>query len=196
MVGPRLRVLIAAERSDRLEQLAGVVDGMGHEVIMGEVDVRMIGAMTAHDPPDVALVGLGVSSEHALLLIDEIVRESACPVIALLSAEDPVYVREAARRGIFAYIVDQSPAELQSAIDVTLQRFAEYHNLQGAFGRRAVIEQAKGVLMCRHLIDADHAFEMMRGHSQQNGHKVAEVADAIVASFLLLLAPSCSPPAG
>jgi hypothetical protein len=90
-------------------------------------------------------------------------------VIALLSAEDPAYVREAARRGVFAYIVDTTPEELQSAIDITLQRFSEYHNLQGAFGRRAVIEQAKGILMARHGIDADRAFEMLRNHSQHNG---------------------------
>ena len=46
-------------------------------------------------------------------------------------------------RGVFAYIVEDTPAELQSAIDITLQRFAEYHSLQGAFGRRATIEQAR-----------------------------------------------------
>ena len=63
-------------------------------------------------------------------------------MIALLSAKDPAYVHEAAKRGVFAYIIDGSPEELQSAIDITLQRFAEYHSLQGAFGRRATIEQA------------------------------------------------------
>jgi AmiR/NasT family two-component response regulator len=31
-----------------------------------------------------------------------------CPVIALLSAKDPAYVGEAAKRGVFAYIVDGS----------------------------------------------------------------------------------------
>ena len=51
---------------------------------------------------------------------------------------------------MFAYIIDGTPEELQSAIDITLQRFAEYQNLQGAFGRRAMIEQAKGILMARH----------------------------------------------
>src|SRR6185503_7001881 len=121
-------------------------------------------AVTARERPDVALVGLGLSSEHALQLIEEIVREASCPVIALLSAKDPAYVREAARRGVFAYIVDSTPEELQSAIDITLQRFTEYHNLQGAFGRRAVIEQAKGILMCRHAIDADGAFVLLRDH--------------------------------
>jgi AmiR/NasT family two-component response regulator len=181
-----LRVLIANERRDRLALLADVVGGLGHEVIASEVDVREVGAVTAREHPDVALVGLGLSSEHALTLIGEIVHEASCPVIALLSARDPAYVREAARRGIFAYIVDTTPEELQSAIDITLQRFSEYHSLQGAFGRRAVIEQAKGVLMARHGITADEAFQRLRDHSQRTGRKLAAVAAAIVDSHVLL----------
>jgi AmiR/NasT family two-component response regulator len=182
-----LRVLIANERRDRLALLAEVVAGLGHEVIAREIDVREVGAVTAREHPDVALVGLGLSSQHALQLIAEIVHEAACPVIALLSAKDPAYVNEAAKRGVFAYIVDSSPQELQSAIDITLRRFAEYHNLQGAFGRRAMIEQAKGILMARHAIDQERAFQMLRAHSQRNGHKVVDVAEAIVESHLLLL---------
>jgi len=184
-----LRVLIANERRDRLELLAQVVAGLGHEVIAREIDVREVGATTARERPDVALVGLGLSSEHALELIAEIVHEAACPVIALLSAKDPAYIHEAARRGVFAYIVDADAEELQSAIDITLQRFSEYQNLQGAFGRRAVIEQAKGILMARHAIDQGHAFEMLRTHSQHNGRKLVDVAEAIVDSHLLLLPP-------
>jgi two-component system, response regulator / RNA-binding antiterminator len=182
-----LRVLIANERRDRLELLAQVVNALGHDVIAREIYVKEVGAVTAREQPDVALVGLGLSSEHALDLIAEIVREAFCPVIALLSAKDPAYVREAAKRGVFAYIVDGSPEELQSAIDITLQRFAEYHSLQGAFGRRALIEQAKGILMARQAVDADKAFDMLRDHSQRNGHKLVDVAEAVVESHLLLL---------
>jgi two-component system, response regulator / RNA-binding antiterminator len=182
-----LRVLIANERRDRLELLAQVVAGLGHEVIASEVDVKEVGAVTARERPDVALVGLGLSFEHALELIGEIVHEASCPVIALLTTRDPAYVREAAKRGVFAYIVDTTPEELQSAIDITLQRFTEFHDLRGAFGRRAVIEQAKGILMARYLIDSDAAFEMLRDSSQHNGRKVADVAEAIVYSHRLLL---------
>jgi response regulator NasT len=187
-----LRVLIANERRDRLELLAEVVAGLGHEVIAREVDVKEVGPVTAREHPDVALVGLGLSSEHALELIAEIVQTSACPVIALLSARDPSYIREAAKRGVFAYIVDADAEELQSAIDITLQRFTEYHNLEGAFGRRAVIEQAKGILMACHAIDQERAFEMLRSHSQRNGRKLIDVAEAVVESHLLLL-PSPTP---
>ena len=184
-----LRVLIANERRDRLELVAQVVAELGHEVIAREIDVKEVGEVTARERPDVALVWLGLHSAHSLELISEIVREAACPVIALLSATDPAYVHEAAKRGVFAYIVDTSPEELQSTIDITLQRFAEYHSLQGAFGRRAAIEQAKGILMARHAVNAEKAFEMLRDHSQHNGHKLIDVAEAVVESHLLLMPP-------
>jgi len=190
----QLRVLIANEKRERLALLARVVAGLGHEVIAREISVADVGAVTAREHPDVALVGLGLHSDHALDLISEIVREASCPVIALLSVKDPGYVREAAKRGVFAYIVDTTPEELQSAIEITLQRFAEYHTLQGAFGRRAIIEQAKGILMARHAITAERAFEMLRDHSQRNGHKVVDVAQAIVESHLLLAPPIAPAP--
>ena len=183
----RLRVLIANERRERLELLAEVVGQLGHDVVAREIYVKQVAESTAREQPDVALVGLGISSDHALSLIEEIVREAACPVIALLSSQDPEYVREAAKRGIFAYITHDNRDELASAIDITLQRFAEYHDLQGAFGRRAVIEQAKGILMARNGTDADAAFEVLREHSQRSGRKISDLADAIVQSHLLLL---------
>jgi response regulator NasT len=182
-----LRVLIANEKRSRLELLAQVVAGLGHEVIAREIHVSQVAAVTARERPDVALVGLGADSHHALDLISEIVREASCPVIALLASRDPAYVREAARRGVFAYIVDTSSEELQSAIDITLQRFGEYHNLQGAFGRRALIEQAKGILMARHAVDPDEAFAMLRNHSQHNGRKLIDIAQGVVDTHALLL---------
>ena len=185
-----LRVLIANEKRERLELLAQVVIGLGHDVIAREIYVKEVGTATARERPDVALVGLGESSEHALDLISEIIREASCPVIAILAADNPDYVHEAAKRGVFAYIVDGTPAELQSAIDITLQRFSEYQSLQGAFGRRAVIEQAKGILMARHAISADAAFDRLRDHSQHNGRKLSDVAAAVVESHLLLLPPN------
>ncbi len=131
-----LRVLIANQRAERLDLLAQVVTGLGHEVIAREIHVTDVAAVTARERPDVALVGLGESAEHALHQISEIVAEAFCPVIALLDTYDGDWVNEAASRGVFAYIVDSRPEELQSAIDITLRRFAEYQDLQGAFDLR------------------------------------------------------------
>src|SRR5215211_4768941 len=128
-------------------------------LIAREIEVDEVGPVTARERPDVALVGLGESSQHALELIEKIVQEAFCPVILLIHEPNPSFVREAPRRGIFAYITDSDseddPTEWQSSIDIVLRRFAEYHNLQGAFGRRAITERAKGILMERHSVDED-----------------------------------------
>ena len=181
-----LRVLIANERADRLERVAVEVVSLGHTVIARELNVDEVGQVTREERPDVALVGLGESSEHALEQISQIVHEAACPVIALLATDDPVFVGEAAKRGVFGYITDGDAGALQGAIDIALRRFSEYHNLEGAFGRRAVIERAKGILMERHGVGDSGAFELLREHSQHSGRKVFDIAQAVLDSHLLL----------
>jgi AmiR/NasT family two-component response regulator len=185
--GPEhLRVLIANERKDRLALVAPIVIALGHEVIAREIEVQDVGAVTARERPDVALVGLGESSDHALDLIDKIVREAACPVIALLHEPDPAFVREASKRGVFAHISDDDVEDWQSSIDIVLRRFAEYHDLEGAFGRRALIERAKGILMERHAIDEASAFEMLRARSRADNRKLLDLATAVVDGHRLL----------
>ena len=181
-----LRVLIANERRDRLALVAPIVAALGHEVIAREVDVTEVGAVTARERPDVALVGLGESSDHALVLIEQIVREAACPVIALIHSPDADFIREASKRGVFAYITDADALDWQSSIDIVLRRFTEYHDLEGAFGRRAVTERAKGILMERHSVGEEAAFDMLREQSRTSNRKLIDIAGAVVDGHALL----------
>ena len=182
----RLRVLVANERQDRLAEVATIVAELGHEVVAPQIVVSEVGAFTARERPDVALVGLGDSSAHALRLIEEIVHEASCPVVVLLHAPDPEFVVEAAKRGVFAHVTDGEPLEWQNSIEIVLRRFAEYQDLEGAFARRATIERAKGILMERHSIDELGAFELLRDHARKRRQKLVEIAQAIVDGHRLL----------
>ena len=166
--------------------VAPIVAALGHEVIAREIEVEDVGAVTARERPDVALVGLGESSEHALHLVEKIVHQSACPVIALIHAPDQDFVKEASKRGVFAYITDADAKDWQSSIDIVLRRFAEYHDLEGAFGRRAITERAKGILMERHSIDEVAAFELLRDHARSANRKLVDVSSAVVDAHPLL----------
>ena len=127
-------------------------------------------------------------------LIDRVVHESACPVIAVLDVADRRFINEAAKRGIFAYIADgHDSEEMQSAIDIVLRRFAEYHALEGAFARRAITERAKGILMERHGIDEQAAFDMLRDQARRTHRKLVDLAEAVVASLPMLPARSTPP---
>lgn len=181
-----LRVLIANERKERLALIAPIVTALGHQVVAQETEVQDVGPVTARELPDVALVGVGESSEHALELIDKIVREATCPVIVLLHKPDPEFVTEASKRGVFAHISDDGVDDWQGSIEIVLRRFAEYQALEGAFGRRALIERAKGILMERHAIEEVVAFEMLREQSRATNRKMIELAETVVEGHILL----------
>ena len=73
-----------------------------------------------------------------------------------------------------------------SSIDIVLRRFAEYHDLEGAFGRRAVTERAKGILMERHSVDERSAVAMLLSTSRNTNRKLIDVATAVVDRHRLL----------
>jgi AmiR/NasT family two-component response regulator len=181
-----LRVLIADQRKAHLAHLTSLVAALGHTVIAEASDIGMVAELTSDQLPDVAIVCLDESSTQALHMIRQIVRESACPVIALLDVEDADFINQAAQIGIFAYIVNGQADRLQSAFDVALRRFAEYHGLEGAFTRRAITERAKGILMERHQVDQHAAFQILRDHSRHTNTKLVDVAQAVTDAHPLL----------
>jgi response regulator NasT len=181
-----LRVLVANQEKERVAQVSRAVATLGHEVIARATSLDEVGPVTAAERPDLAMVIVEEASERALTLIGKIVREAACPVIAILDVQDRAFVKEAAKRGIFAYISGEDLGELQSSIDIALRRFAEYHDLEGAFARRAITERAKGILMERYSLAEGPAFALLRTHARQANRKITDVAEAVVTSHLLL----------
>jgi GAF domain-containing protein len=55
------------------------------------------------------------------------------------------------------------------------------HHMQAAMDNRAVIEQAKGILMGQRRLSSDQAFLVLRKMSQDSNHKLRDVAAALVA---------------
>jgi AmiR/NasT family two-component response regulator len=187
------RVLIAHDRHARIDLLADVVAKLGHDVVVRQLEAADVADVIARERPEVVLIGFGSTSEGALELVSAFVHDASCPVIALLPDHDPDLIRATARSGVFACVVHDDAPELEGAIDVAVERFAEYHRLEDAFGRRAVIEQAKGILMERHAIDEAAAFMMLCEHLQNGGRKLIDVAEGVVKSHQLLGAPAETP---
>lgn len=181
----QLRVLLADQKASRLDEIAEVVEVLGHTVVARLFDVSEVAEATRREQPDVAIVGLGEENLHALQLISELVKKAACPVIADMATEDHEFIDNAAKRGIFAYVQHGSQTELAHALDIVLRRYAEFSRVHGALGRRVIIEQAKGILMERHAVSADSAFAALRDHARHTNTTVFTAAQAVVTSHLL-----------
>jgi GAF domain-containing protein len=66
--------------------------------------------------------------------------------------------------------------------DAHWQLGEQARNMGLAMQSRAVIEQAKGVLMAQRRVDADQAFEILREASQRYNRKLRDIATGIVES--------------
>jgi AmiR/NasT family two-component response regulator len=190
---PHLHVLIADEDQRRVTEIADVISGLGHSVVAQLLDVAEIADVTGREHPDVAIVGVDGQQSHALDLISAIVKQASCPVIADIDSDDDSFLKNAAQRGIFAYVKHGEQPGMEHAIDIVLNRYAEFRRLHGALRTGATIEQAKGILMERHGIGADEAFAELRRRARNTNKSVLDVAQAVTLSYPLFKARAVEP---
>lgn len=181
-----LRVLAADEDTQALDDVAGILRQLGHEVVARATSMDGVAEAINDEKPDVAMVKLHSDDEHALDLIEEAIDVGGCPVLALLDREDPDFVGRAAERGIIAYAHPVDMDSVRSSLEIAVRRFAELSELGDAVGelenaitRRATIERAKGILMERHGVSEKEAFEMLRTEARSNNRRVFEVAGEV-----------------
>jgi hypothetical protein len=79
--------------------------------------------------------------------------------------------------GTHGYYVDITPTSDRAREDLITARVAEITE------HRAVIEQAKGMLMLVYGLDEDAAFDLLRWRSQSSNVKVRRLAERIVVNF-------------
>lgn len=84
-----------------------------------------------------------------------------------------------------AHVGSATAAGLTALLDLATAA-ARAVNLESAMGSRAVIEQAKGILMERRRMTADAAFDVLKTASQTTNRKLRDVAEHLVVSGELL----------
>jgi response regulator NasT len=186
-------VVAADEIEDRLRQLVDLLRQGGHTVVAAEIDLTAVRRRIEDTSADLAVVSVHAQPTHALELIETINDTAECPIVLLLDDEDPEMVREAAERGLDAYATSHTVDALQSAIALARHRFTEFdalgsqvRHLEAGARRRALIEQAKGVLMERHDIDDRTAYQRLRAKARSDRISLAEVARSVLRARGLL----------
>jgi AmiR/NasT family two-component response regulator len=188
-----LRVLIADERSEIMDRLAGLVRQAGHVPVACEAGVADTAAAVEREAPDVAVVGVHDNPRHALDLLDALTAAGDLPIIAALDSEDDDFIADAAERGVVAHAALFDAETLAAALRLARTRSRQLgtlaervRRLQERMGSRAALERAKGVLMERHDIAEPEAYELLRRRAREERRPITEIADAVLSARRLL----------
>jgi AmiR/NasT family two-component response regulator len=185
---PPLRVVVACDDQTDLADAESLVRGLGHAVVTLGLAANKVdeGSFTRRGRPDLAIVGPGPSTARALDLIARLAEAATCPLIAFLTDADDRLITEAAKAGVLTCVVGENREAWAPIVEIALRPFVENHDLEGALRRRAVIERAKGVLMERHGVREDEAFELLRAEARGANQRVVDVASAVLTGHRLL----------
>jgi response regulator NasT len=105
--------------------------------------------------------------------------------LVVVGGGDSELVERVAAAGIAHVVVDAET--LEAALALAVKQVEQHERLRAVTARLAQVERAKGVLMERHKVSERDAHERMRRHARKLNLKLSAVAEAVEASYLLLV---------
>jgi response regulator NasT len=138
--------------------------------------------------PDMIIIDSESDARDVLEHIVIATRDEPRPIVLFTEDQAPASVDAAMAAGVSAYIVAGLQAErIKPVLDVALARFKHERKLQGELldtrrqlAERKLIERAKGVLMARHRMTEDQAYQKLRSMAMNKNLKLAELAQRIL----------------
>lgn len=147
-----------------------------------------------HLRPAIAVLDINMPGMSGIEAARQIRETSGVPVMFLTAYDEKALVEQAVAEGGLGYLVKPIRInQLAPAIQAALARAAELEQLEGARQHltRALdgdrnINLAMGILMERHHLSREAAFEALRQRARDEGRKVGELAQQVAAASDLL----------
>jgi len=138
--------------------------------------------------PDMIIIDAESDARDVLEHIVIATRDERRPIVMFTEDEDTRVMQLAMEAGVTAYIVAGLQTErIKPVLDVALARFrqeqklfAELSDTKHKLAERKVIERAKGVLMARHKLSEDEAYQKLRNMAMNKNLKLSEIAQRLL----------------
>jgi len=193
MSDSRHRILIVEDDPLVLAMLAEGLEMSGYAVataISGENALVLF--ETIH--PDLVVMDICLPGISGIETMQQLREKSDLPVIFLTALNQDETTHEAIKAGAHVYVVKPiSLKQLVPMIETALARAADLRklrttgeNLVTALRQNRDISVAVGILIERHNISGEEAFERLRKHARSTRRRVTEVAASIIAGDTML----------
>lgn len=187
------RILLVDDDRLVLATLASGIEASGYTVAKADSGEKAL-AMVESFNPHLAVMDICLPGITGIETARRIRAQSDIPVIFLSAYDDPDAVRESITLGGMTYLMKPiSVKQLVPAIENAIARakdirtlISSEENLTAALKQNRETSIAIGLLMERHQLSAEAAFDLLRTHARNTRTKTSEVANALLAGTLKL----------
>jgi response regulator NasT len=138
--------------------------------------------------PDMIIIDAESDARDVLEHVVVATRDARRPIVLFTEDHDKSSMEAAMDAGVSAYIVAGLHAErIKPVLDVAMARFnadqrlrTELSDTKLKLAERKTIERAKGLLMARHHMTEDEAYQKLRGIAMNKNLKLSEVAQRLL----------------
>ncbi len=138
--------------------------------------------------PDMIIIDAESDARDVLEHIVIATRDERRPIVMFTEDDDTGSMEKAMEAGVSAYIVAGLQSErIKPVLDVALARFRQEQKLltelsdtKLKLAERKVVERAKGILMARHKLSEEQAYQKLRSMAMNKNLKLSEIAQRLL----------------
>ena len=185
---PSTRIVIAEDEAIIRLDLRETLEEEGYIVVAdtgrGDDAIELV----RQHRPDVAIFDIKMPGLDGLEAARVVSAEKLCPVVMLTAFSQREVIEQARDAGALAYLVKPfQKTDLVPAIELAIGRFREMLTLSGerdALGEqlelRKLLDRAKGLLIDRHSMTEQSAFDFIQKSAMSTRAKMVDVANQIL----------------
>ncbi len=183
--------VLQAERSRQLR--IGLLES-GYNIIAVLPCDTFLAERLAQLQPDMVIVDAESEARDALEHVVSASRDARRPIVLFTNDDDTSHVKDAVAAGVSAYVVaGLAPERIRPILDVAMARFQHEQDLRTALANakielsdRKLVDRAKGLLMQRHGLNEQAAYDKLRKTAMDRGLKLGDLAQRMLDAAELL----------
>jgi response regulator NasT len=190
----KARVLICEDEGLTALRLQKALASLGYEVAGEAKDGEAAVALAEQLKPDAILMDIRMPKLDGIAATERIMHARPTAIVMVTAYSERELVDAALNAGASGYLVKPvSDEQIEPALRVALNRFAELSELQGevsdlkeALEARKVVERAKGILMRRFELSEEEAHRRLQKMSRDRAQSLKKTAEQVLAAAELL----------